>query len=358
LNPLLVDTPSAGYNIYFAGGFSGLPGVLKNWGFEKICVISDSNVSKLYLEEVKALIGPNTYGYVFEAGERNKNLDTARLIYEFLINNCFDRKSLLIALGGGVTGDLVGFVAATYMRGISYAQAPTTLLAQIDSSVGGKTGVDFLGNKNLIGAFYQPKFVYTNINALKTLDKRQFASGMAEVIKHGLIMGKPYYEFIIENKEKINALDFDILQSLIFKSCEIKKSIVRQDEKESGLREILNFGHTFGHAFETLSGFQLTHGHSVAIGMVCSAYYALQNNYINEDEYASIINILKYFGLYGFNNNFNEEEIISQMYLDKKTKNNVISIITLKGIGGALIVKPSRQELSLCINRGLTELGV
>ncbi len=354
---LNIETKSANYKIYFENNFGSFPEILKNFNYKKICIVSDSNVSELYLDELKSLLHKNyeIHSFVFPAGEKSKNLDTLKELYLFLINNHFDRKSALIALGGGVVGDLTGFAASTYMRGIDFIQVPTTLLSQIDSSVGGKVGVDFSGNKNLVGSFYQPKFVFTNINTLLTLDKKQFSSGMAEAIKHGLIKDYEYYKFICDNKEKIIHMDFDCLSELVFRSCEIKNSVVSLDERDLGIREILNFGHSFGHAVETLSNFELTHGHSVAIGMICSSYYALTQKFISEEDFNSIKELLNFFELENQIKNYSEKEIISQMYLDKKTSNNVISIITLRQIGEAFSVKINDENiLADCIR----QLGV
>ena len=195
-----------------------------------------------------------------------------------------DRKSVVVALGGGVVGDMAGFAASTYMRGISFVQVPTTLLAQVDSSVGGKTGVDFNGNKNMIGAFYQPDFVFINSETLKTLPYREVAAGIAEAIKYGYIIDKDFLEYCVENKGSIKSLDNNALIEVIYKCCEAKAYVVSKDEKELGLRAILNFGHTFGHSVETLNNFKLLHGECVAIGMVAALYYSMEcGNTTKED---------------------------------------------------------------------------
>ena len=197
--------------------------------------------------------------YVFEAGENSKHLGTISDFYNFFVEEKLDRKSVVVALGGGVVGDMAGFAASTYMRGISFVQVPTTLLAQVDSSVGGKTGVDFNGNKNMIGAFYQPDFVFINSETLKTLPYREVAAGIAEAIKYGYIIDKDFLEYCVENKGSIKSLDNNALIEVIYKCCEAKAYVVSKDEKELGLRAILNFGHTFGHSVETLNNFKLLH---------------------------------------------------------------------------------------------------
>ena len=314
--------------------------VFEKEGFagRKICVVSDSNVAELYYGEVAGCLAEisDVRPCVFPAGEENKNLDTVKDIYSFLQQNRFDRKSVIVALGGGVAGDVAGFAAATFMRGIPHVQIPTTLLAKVDSSVGGKTGVDFNGAKNLVGAFWQPRFVYQNIETLKTLDGRQFNSGMAEAVKHGLIYDKNYFEFILENKERVKSPD--VLKKLVYGSNKIKAEVVSKDEKETGLREILNFGHTFGHAIETLSGFSLLHGEAVAAGMILALKYSG----------VSDRGILKYFNLDAdlTNTKYKPEKMLETMLMDKKVKNNIINIVYLEELGKAKVKPVSMKELA------------
>ena len=270
---LTFETPSKQYDICFNDSFSMLTTELKKLdkSFSKIMILADSNVYPLYAEEVLQLLKSvynEVFTHQFPAGEGHKTLDTISHCYDALIENKLDRKSLLIALGGGVTGDMAGFLAATYMRGISFVQVPTTLLSQVDSSTGGKTGVDFKGYKNLVGAFYQPDLVYINTDTLKTLPEKEFSSGMAEALKHGLIRSLDYYSYMLQHSREIKALYHKSITSLVKGSCEIKSQVVSMDEKESGLRMILNFGHTAGHAIEKLKDFKLLHGECVALGMV------------------------------------------------------------------------------------------
>jgi 3-dehydroquinate synthase len=332
---LQVDAPSAAYKIYYKSSFDALAEVFEKEGFagRKICVVSDSNVAKLFYVEVKKNLADiaDVYGHIFPAGEENKNLDAVKDIYDFLLRNRFDRKSIVVALGGGVVGDVAGFAAATFMRGIPHVQIPTTLLAKVDSSVGGKTGVDFKGAKNIVGAFWQPSFVYENIKTLETLDARQFNAGMAEAIKHGLIYDKNYFDFIFENKDRVKAPE--VLKKLVYGSNKIKAEIVSKDEKETGLREILNFGHTFGHAIETLSGFCLLHGEAVAAGMICALKYSG----------VSDSGLLKYFDL---DIKFKSDQILETMLMDKKVKNNIINIVYLEKLGKAKVRPVSKKELA------------
>ena len=253
----------------------------------KLAVITDSNVGPLYADKVAQCLketGNNIFVYTFEAGEKNKNLNTVQDVYEFLIKNKFDRKDVLIALGGGVVGDLTGFTAATYLRGIRFIQMPTSLLSQVDSSIGGKTGVDFNGYKNMVGAFYQPILVYINIETLKTLPIRENLSGMGEIIKHGFIKDKGYLKWLNDNSEHILNLEYDALEYMICESCMIKRAVVEYDPKETlGERALLNFGHTLGHAIEKNSNFSLLHGECVALGMLAALEISYTKGYISEN---------------------------------------------------------------------------
>ena len=263
------------YNIVIEQSFDKLAEEFDKLGVtgRKLCIVSDSNVAPLYakyVEDQLSKTGNKVFTYVFEAGEANKNLDTVEDVYEFLIKNHFDRKDMLVALGGGVVGDLTGFTAATYLRGISFIQVPTSLLAQVDSSIGGKTGVDFRAYKNMVGAFYQPKLVYMNISVLKSLSDRLFNSGFGEIIKHGLIKDAAYYKWLRDNISNIKNRNSDALEQMIYVSCNIKREVVEKDPKEKGDRALLNYGHTLGHAIEKLMNFKLYHGECVTLGMIAA----------------------------------------------------------------------------------------
>ena len=224
------------YNIVFGKNFEEAIPHLKELGLEqkKVCIVSDSTVAGYYLkevEEVVSTISRRVTSFVFPAGEENKQLSTVEDLYEHLILNQFDRKDMLIALGGGVVGDLTGYAAATYLRGISFIQMPTTLLSQVDSSIGGKTGVDFKAYKNMVGAFHQPSLVYMNLTTLNTLTKRQYIEGLGEIIKHGLIKNKDYYEWLKSNMEAILQRNLDVCQTMIEESCQIKRKVVENDPR-------------------------------------------------------------------------------------------------------------------------------
>ena len=277
------------YDIVIENNFNQLVKELSVFGIKerKLCIVTERQVASYYLEEVCSLLEKECAKlevYIFQAGEERKNLSTVDSLYHFLITHEFDRKDMLLALGGGVTGDLTGFAAATYLRGIDFVQIPTSLLAQVDSSIGGKSGVDYHAYKNMVGAFYMPKLVYINVNTVKTLSERQYHSGLGEVIKHGLIRNKAYFEWMKDNKEAVAKREDEALAYMIEGSCEIKREVVEEDPKEHGVRALLNFGHTLGHSIEKLMNFSLAHGECVAVGSLLAADISCQRGYISEEE--------------------------------------------------------------------------
>lgn len=337
------------YDIRIEQDYKGLEQVfreLKTSG-HRICIVSDTTISKYYMENVVEIA--KDYASVVETftlkpGEEQKNLYSVHQLYEYLIQSKFDRKDFLIALGGGVVGDLTGFVAATYLRGISFIQMPTTLLAMVDSSVGGKTGVDFSSYKNMVGAFKQPKAVYINTSTLRTLDERQYCSGLGEVTKYGYIQDKAFDQWIKENMDGILKKEPEALAHMIYTSCDNKRKVVEEDPKEQGLRAILNFGHTLGHAIEKMMDFQLYHGECVSIGMVAAAYISYKRNMITKEDLLSIQNTLKQCDLPISIQKLNEEELIDITKNDKKMDAGKIKFILLDGIGNAVIDRSVTTE--------------
>lgn len=335
-----MNTQTNEYPICFCNDFNKLAEAAEKLGFKgrKLCIVTDNNVSKLYAENVREQLNTvfsEIFIYEFKAGETSKNLDTISDFYSYFLSNHFDRKTVIAGLGGGVTGDMAGFAAATYMRGIPFIQIPTTLLAQVDSSVGGKVGVDFKNSKNIVGAFYQPYIVYINIDTLKSLPKREFSAGMAEVIKYGAIMSKPFYEYLIENKQSIKDMNENVLETIIHKCCTLKADIVSKDEKEGGLREILNFGHTIGHGVETLMDFKLLHGECVGIGMIAAMYISFKKGNINKGQFNEFTELLKYFDIpvnVG-ECNLKANDIYKQLFMDKKVNNNKLGFVLVKELG-------------------------
>ena len=314
---------------------------------KKICIISDSIVSSIYLEEISKMLEPickKVVTFTFQAGEEQKNLSTINDIYRFLIEQQFDRKDMLVALGGGVVGDMIGFAAATYLRGIDFIQIPTSLLAQVDSSIGGKTGVDFEQYKNMVGAFKMPKLVYININTLTTLDDRQFYNGFAEAMKHGLIKDSMYYEWMISNMYEICERDTEVLEELVYKSCQIKKSIVEKDPTEQGDRALLNFGHTVGHAIEKYKNFSLQHGECVALGCIVAAFISWKKQLLSMEEYYEVRDMFVPFNLPISIEDIDVEEIINITKSDKKMEQGQLKFILLKKIGKAFIDRTVTEE--------------
>lgn len=307
----------------------------------KLCIVTESNVGPLYADELKKHLESlckQVYVFQFPAGEESKKLETVYELYDYLIVNKFDRNDMLLALGGGVVGDLTGFTAATYLRGIKFIQLPTTLLAQVDSSIGGKTGVDFKGYKNMVGAFYQPSLVFINISTLKTLPEREYLSGMGEIIKHGFIKDIGYLSWLNDNYDKITNLDYAALEYMISESCMIKRAVVEYDPKETlGERALLNFGHTLGHAIEKNCNFSLLHGECVAIGMVAALKLSYSNGNISYDDYIYGKNIIEKYSLPITVSGLEIDKVIEATKSDKKTDSNIIKFILLKSLGNAVI---------------------
>ncbi len=308
----------------------------------KVCVISDSNVAPLYMGRVKKSLseqGIKVSEYIFPAGEKSKNAHTFIEILNFLAREGITRKDTLIALGGGVTGDLTGFCAATYMRGIKFIQIPTTLLAAVDSSVGGKTGIDLDCGKNLAGAFYQPSAVIFDSDTLKTLPEEYFSDGMAEVIKYAVIKDADLEKLIIAENSDI--------EEIVQKCVEIKRDVVNADEFESGIRQILNFGHTVGHAIESLSEYTLSHGRCVAMGM-----YIVTKAYKCEELCKKLCTMFEKFNL-KTNCPYTPEEILERAKKDKKADSTGVNLVVSREMGKCEIVKITMDELLSLIKEGM-----
>ncbi|MDD4802584.1 MAG: 3-dehydroquinate synthase [Syntrophomonas sp.] len=307
----------------------------------QLIIVTDENVNELYGARVLEIIrnaGFQTVSAVIPGGEGCKNLDTSAWLYEQMIAAGLDRKSILLALGGGIVGDVAGFAAATYMRGIDYIQIPTTLLAQVDSSVGGKTGVNLPSGKNLVGAFYQPKLVFIDVAFLKTLSARDYLTGLAETIKYGIIWDQEFFGYLEQYREPIKRRDHQCLMHITSRCCSIKAKIVGQDETESGLRALLNLGHTFGHAFEALTKYQtFTHGEAVAVGMIYAARLACHLGMIASKDLTRITDLIKFFGLPDSFGSLDIGSIITQMRKDKKNIGGKIQLVLPVAIGRSQI---------------------
>ena len=344
------------YHIYLEPDFAKLPEAVEplNIKERKLCIVADSTTAELYGAELKEILKETcTYVsmFVFPAGEVNKTLNTVRDLYEHLILEKFDRKDMLVALGGGVVGDLTGFAAATYLRGIGFIQIPTTLLSQVDSSIGGKTGVDFDAYKNMVGAFHMPRLVYMNLNVLKTLPDRQFACGMGEIIKHGLIQDSDYLEKLITYQREIREKNYAALLWMVAGSCKVKRHVVEEDPTEQGIRAWLNFGHTIGHSVEKLKDFTLCHGECVAIGCAAAAWMSWKRGLISEKEKEAAEQLLLDYQLPVRVKGLKPEDIVKTTKLDKKMDAGKVKFVLLKKIGEAFVTRDVEDEELLRASR-------
>ena len=300
-------------------------------------VITDSNVSSLFGDEVldvlnKAKVKADLIE--FPAGESSKNMNTVLALAKELLARGVDRGSALIALGGGVVGDITGFIASIYMRGVPCVQVPTTLMAQVDSSIGGKTGIDLSEGKNLLGTFSQPQAVFIDLRFLETLPEDQFTNGLSEVVKCGIIDDADLFTLLEENSAAVGNRDPEVLQTIVERSCKIKKGIVEIDEKDVGVRRILNFGHTVGHAVEAASGYAIPHGSAVAAGMIASARISERMKHLRGDEVKRIRSLVSSLGLAcHIPDSIDTETIISKIGSDKKKKGEVVHFVLLRKLG-------------------------
>ena len=315
-----------------------------NVKFEKCLLVTDKNVpQKLINKIIKSLKNKKKFIFKMSANEKNKNQKTVNSILKILLDKNFSRSDCLISIGGGITGDISGFAASMFKRGMQFINIPTTLLSQVDSSIGGKTGVNTNHGKNLIGSFYQPKLVVSDIDFLKTLSNREIICGYGEILKHSIIFNKTFFKFLDKNYFKIIDLKSPFIEKAIFNSCKIKQSVVENDEKEIGIRKVLNFGHTFAHAFEASLGYskKLNHGEAVILGIKSALIFSYRNKLLNITDFKILMghiekpklpsNIKNYFSLKDL------QKIIRFMMIDKKNNSNKINLVLLKNIGRPLI---------------------
>lgn len=316
---------------------------------QRALIITDTNIAPLYADKIKKIL--KTIGFdakiaIIDAGEQSKSLATAEKLYTIAINHRLDRKSPIIALGGGVVGDLAGFIAATFMRGVPFIQMPTSLLAQVDSSVGGKVAVNHNLGKNLIGAFYQPQAVFMDLEMIKTLPVREISTGLGEVIKYGYIYDYEFYTYLIEHQQAILKLEPTVLTHIIARSCEIKADVVAQDECEAGLRAILNFGHTLAHAIEKETNYTLyNHGEAVAIGMIGAAKLSYKLGLIKQNIVDDMCVLLTAMNLPIKAKSCNAINIYKDIFHDKKTINGQVTWVLLEKIGKVCLCKDVPEKL-------------
>ncbi len=317
----------------------------------KAAIVTNMTVAPLYLDRLRNALekqGIESIAVILPDGEQHKNWETLNLIYDALLENRCERNTAIVALGGGVIGDISGFAAATYLRGVPFIQIPTTLLAQVDSSVGGKTAINHPLGKNMIGAFYQPRLVLTDIDTLNTLPERELKAGIAEVIKYGLIRDLPFFVWLEENIDKLKARDPEALGYAISRSCENKAEVVARDEKETGERALLNLGHTFGHAIENAMGYgNWLHGEAVAAGTILAARLSRVLGMLSEDDVKRIVSLFERAGLPVQAPEIGLERYLQLMELDKKVEEGKMRFVVLDAIGRACVRSDiSREALS------------
>ena len=363
ITKLNIKTSSQKYPILI--GFNLVSNISKtiednNINFSKCLLVVDRKISMKIISRIKKSLKKNIFVYYFNANEINKNLKSINKILDILLKKNFSRNDCLISIGGGITGDVSGFAASLFKRGLKFINVPTTLLAQVDSSIGGKTGVNTKYGKNLVGSFYQPNLVISDIRFLKTLPKREIICGYGEILKHSLIANKNFFNFLNKNSKKIFDLESPFIEKAIFESCKIKKNVVEMDEKEKRIRKILNFGHTFAHAYEASLGYskKLNHGEAVILGMKTALNFSFKNSLLKKKEHDSIIEHIKKCNLpFNINKFFKIKDLNKILYFmlkDKKNNSNKINLVLLNKIGSPLINKEySKKNLALFLKKEL-----
>ena len=315
----------------------------------RAAVVTNPTVNALYGDAVRHSLTSAGFSVTLieiPDGEEFKSAATLNCVYDALIEAGLDRRSFIVALGGGVVGDLAGFAAATFLRGIPFVQVPTTLLAQVDSSVGGKTAIDHPRGKNLIGAFYQPRLVLIDVETLSSLPKREYCAGLAEVVKYGIALDGSFFDYLEQHVGALLAMEGECLVTVIQRCCELKAKVVELDEKESGLRQALNYGHTLGHALETMAGYRsMVHGEAVAIGMALAARISALRGECQGDDVARILNLLGHLGLSVTPPEVEPSQLLDALIKDKKSREGSINFICNHGIGNYVVAQLSPEEL-------------
>ncbi len=349
MQTLHVHLAERGYPIYVGSGLLGNAEIIRRHiAGKQVAIITNETIAPLYLEQLMGSLGGyEVVSIVIPDGESFKNWQTLQLIFDGLLSARFDRKSTLVALGGGVVGDMAGFAAACYQRGVDFIQVPTTLLSQVDSSVGGKTGINHPLGKNMIGAFYQPKAVIIDIESLKTLPGRELSAGLAEVIKYGLICDEAFLSWLEASLERLLALDPQVVTEAVARSCSAKAHVVGLDERESGLREILNLGHTFGHAIETHMGYGVwLHGEAVAAGTAMALEMSRLLGWISTAERNRGIGLLVKAGLPVVPpEEMSASDFLEHMAVDKKVQAGRIRLVLLRRLGEATVDGDYPEEI-------------
>jgi 3-dehydroquinate synthase len=360
MQTLTVGLGERSYPIHIGSGLLDRSDLLQaNLPRKRAAIVTNTTVAPLYLEKLQqtlANIGVSSVPVILPDGEKYKTSETLNQIYDVLLRNRCERSTPLIALGGGVVGDMTGYAAATYLRGVPFIQIPTTLLAQVDSSVGGKTGINHPLGKNMIGAFYQPQLVLADTDTLNTLPDKELAAGIAEVVKYGLIRDLPFLEWLEQNMGKLLARDTAALQYAIARSCENKAEVVAADERESGERALLNLGHTFGHAIESGMGYgNWLHGEGVAAGTIMAADLSQRLGWISVQDVSRIRSLFERAGLPVVAPDIGTDKYLDLMGLDKKVEGGKIRFVLLKQVGRAAVygdvpAELLQQTLEACVH--------
>lgn len=345
---LNVELADKSYPIYIGSNLLSSKSLLSDHiQGKQVMIVTNTTIAPLYLEKLKdALSDFNVESVILPDGEEFKTLETLNKVFDALLKAKFDRSSTLVALGGGVVGDITGYAAASYQRGVNFIQVPTSLLSQVDSSVGGKTGVNHELGKNMIGAFYQPKAVIIDVDTLDTLSDQEYSAGMAEVIKYGLLGNADFFYMLETNIESIMARNKDLIIEIIFNSCKDKASIVALDEFERGKRALLNLGHTFGHGIENAFGYgNYLHGEAVSIGMVMAAKLSMDEGYLSNEDAIRVESILSKADLpISIKKSIGSETLIEAMSLDKKSIDGKIRLVLLKALGDSYLTDSYSKE--------------
>lgn len=357
MQTLKVELANRSYPIHIGRGLvSNADLILPHLKRKHVAIVTNTTVAPLYLEQLSASLqaaGVSVISIILPDGEAYKNSETLNLIYDALLQNRCERSTTLIALGGGVIGDLTGYAAATYLRGVPFIQIPTTLLSQVDSSVGGKTGINHPLGKNMIGAFYQPQLVLADIDTLQTLPSREFSAGMAEVIKYGLIRDPDFFDWLEMHIDQLMALEESSIGEAIYRSCQNKADVVARDEHETGERALLNLGHTFGHAIENAMGYGVwLHGEAVAAGTMMAADLSERMGWLKPEDVKRIYALLTAANLPLEAPKLGVEKYLDLMQLDKKVADGKIRLVLQQGIGKSVITsdydeKKLKETLSL-----------
>lgn len=360
MEKIKIDLPSYPYEVLIEDGLlAKLNKIIEEQKLKKnIFAVIDKNFYTLYKKELEQTFTPPLGKFTFlsiDSKESTKSLSSLKKIYSSLVVSNYGRDSLLVAIGGGIVGDIAGFAAATYSRGIQYIQVPTTLLAAVDSSVGGKTGINFGATKNIIGSFYQPRLVLVDTELLMTLPKRDVVSGIGEIIKHAFLIGGDFLKYIEENIINLLALDNEVTTKVIAESVKYKSSVVLRDEKEeSGIRKLLNLGHTFGHAIEVESNHRLKHGEAVIVGLACALFLSNKLNLLSDRSVGRGLSLIGQVSQYIKIRKYDEKKILESMKRDKKNENEIYKFVLLKDFGKAIHnIEADIEDVKYAINKGI-----